>query len=784
VARLDLDGAAVTAVLGPTNTGKTHHALAALAGSRSGMIGLPLRLLAREAYERLRALKGDERVALVTGEEKRVPPGARWFACTVEAMPLDRPVEVVAVDEVQLCADRARGHVFTDRILRARGVSRTLLLGSDTVGGLVQALVPGVDVVARPRLSRLTHAPPARLTALPRRSAVVAFSVERVYALAERLKARHGGVAVVLGALSPRARNAQVAMYQAGEVPYLVATDAIGMGLNLDVDHVAFADLAKYDGRGTRALSPAELAQIAGRAGRFTRDGTFSTLAEIEPLPPDVIEAIEQHRFEPVQTAWWRCPTPDLSSVEALLADLERPPPSPRLWRMKEAEDHRALRELAAREEVRARATNPAAVALLWEVAQVPDFRKTLTDSHVELLAALYVDLVDRGRIDADRLGARLERLDRADGDLDALTTRLAWVRTWSYVAQRREWLDDAAGWQARTAALEDRLSDALHEALTARFVDRRLRLGARVVPVELDGDALLAHGEAAGEVRGLTVRLRPGFKVEPEVRAQIAALVAARAEVVLGCEDEALVVDADGALCHDGAPLARLEAGPSWREPRLRPLRHEWLEPAQRQAVAARLERWLAALLEELCAPLRREPALSTAARAVAWRVEHAGLCAPRREVEDALRALDEADRRALARLDLRVGRDHVFVQSRLKPRWVAARSWLDAVFRGARPIPPSPGGAVSVPADGRPADAWRRCGYVVAGPRAVRVDVAEAEAARLRAAARRGEPLDGAVASRLNVSAAEVEAVVRGLLGAGALSSTGRRGPRGRAG
>ncbi|MFT6377444.1 MAG: ATP-dependent RNA helicase SUPV3L1/SUV3, partial [bacterium] len=537
------------------------------------MIGLPLRLLAREVYDRLRAEKGDDAVALVTGEEKRVPPGARYFACTVEAMPLDRATDVVVVDEVQLATHRTRGHVFTDRILHARGLRHTMFLGSDTMAPLLEEMVPSIQISSQTRLSALTHSEPRKLTSLPKRSAVIGFSVARVYDLAERLKARHGGAAVVLGALSPRARNAQVAMYQSGEVPYLVATDAIGMGLNLDVDHVAFSDTRKWDGRSQRELSPAELAQIAGRAGRFTRDGTFSTLTETEPLSPSVIHAIENHTFRPVDEVWWRESELDFDSLDGLLASLVRPARRPYLRRMRDADDHQALQQLAGVDAVRLRATSLERVQLLWEVSQVPDFRKTLTDSHTELLARIYVQLVDHGRLSDHWVEGRVDRLDNVNGDLDALMTRIAWVRTWSYLSQRRSWFSDGPAWQAKCRAIEESLSDAVHEALTRRFVERRLRLRLADLSsvVRLDNDAVVVDEEIVGVVRGLSYTPMTGIKLAGEVRAEVIARIASLATACSVAPDSDFGLSAEHALLWDDRVVGRFEAGDDWRSPKLR---------------------------------------------------------------------------------------------------------------------------------------------------------------------------------------------------------------------
>ena len=465
----------VVAALGPTNTGKTHLAIERMLGHASGMIGLPLRLLAREIYDRIVRVRGDRSVALVTGEEKIVPYNPRYWVCTVEAMPLDREVEFLAVDEIQLCADRERGHVFTDRLLHARGRSETMFMGAATVGPLLRLLIPHADIQTRERLSTLSYVGAAKLTKLPKRSAVVAFSAEAVYAIGELIRRQRGGAAVVMGSLSPRTRNAQVELFQSGEVDFLIATDAIGMGLNMDLDHVAFAGLRKFDGRRTRWLQPQEIGQIGGRAGRYRRDGTFGVTGDAPEMDGDVVAAVEGHAFAPVASAEWRNARLDFDSLAALMRSLAVSPPSSGLRLADEAQDETTLRQLATDELVVRRCRDRANLVRLWEACQTPDFRKTTHEEHTRLVAAIFEHLTQGSRrLPEDWARGHFDALDRLDGDIDALSARLARVRTLAYVAHRGDWLEDAAAWQGRARALEDRLSDTLHERLMQRFVDRR----------------------------------------------------------------------------------------------------------------------------------------------------------------------------------------------------------------------------------------------------------------------------------------------------------------------
>lgn len=779
---LDLHGTVVTAALGPTNTGKTHGAIQRMLGHRTGMIGLPLRLLAREVYDRVVALRGPEVVALVTGEERIEPPGARYWICTVEAMPVEKPVAFIAIDEVQLCTHPARGHVFTDRLLRARGTVETMLLGADTMAPLIQELLPLAEIQSRPRLSTLRHKGPHRLTSLPPRSVVVAFSASRVYELAERLRRRHGGTAVVLGALSPRTRNAQVALYQSGEVPYLVATDAIGMGLNLDVDHVAFSALTKFDGRVVRELHADELAQIAGRAGRYKRDGSFGPLDELGELPAEVIEAIEQHRFPPIRRLWWRNPDLDLRTPEHLLASLERQAPSRLFQRTPDALDHQALAALARREHVRRKVRGPDATALLWQVCQVPDYRNDLTEAHVELLDRLHGWLSGpQGRVPQDEIHRAVRHLDRVEGDIEALMARLSWIRTWTFISHREGWVDDAAGWRARTRAVEDRLSDALHDKLTQRFVDRRTRMEGGPValgpaqPPTLEADgSVQVLGAVVGQVRGLSFVPDPrGMPAEePELeralRRLLAGPVAARLDELLAAEDDAFSVTADGTLRWEEVHLGQLLPGREVLEPRVKTLRLDLLDEAQRARVQARLEAWRQALVDAVRAPLSRTAAgaLDRPGRGLLFQIQEGLGSAPMRRLAPLWAEASEADRRNLARLGLRMGRHHGYAVDLLLPPAVRARATLWAVFHG-RPVPATvPTGASAPLPPALSAEQALAMGYTRLGPRLVRLDMLERVDAWARQQLRAGPfPLAGPALDWLGCPKAEAPDLFRAL-------------------
>ena len=696
----------VRAILGPTNTGKTHRAIQRMLGHRTGMIGLPLRLLAQEVYQRVVAERGADQVALVTGEQKIVPAGARYWVCTVEAMPIEKHVAFVAIDEVQLAGQRNRGHVFTDRILHARGVLETLMLGSDTIQPLLEQLVPDIEVERYPRLSRLEHFGSRKLLSLPPRTAVVDFTAERVYELAERLRARHGGVAVVLGALSPRARNAQVGLYQSGEVDHLVATDAIGMGLNMDVHRVVFADVSKFDGHSYRELNTAELAQIAGRAGRHRRDGKFGTLNGVGLLPAEVVEAIEQHRFPTLRRLYWRNADLDFRSLDDLLSSLEQPSPARCLVQVRDWLDHRCLRRLAAEDEVRSLARGRQAVARVWEVCSIPDYRKTRTDSHVQLLLQLCRHLLGPGQVPGDWVSARLDSLDRTDGDIDALMTRISWVRTWNYITSRPDWFVDAAPFAQRARALEDALSQAVHDKLTARFVESR-----------------------RGHIQLTGLRYEGGERLRSEERTALRASVQEGLERLLACDDHELVLDGRTVLW-EGQPIARLRGTEKLTAPRVQLLRNELMGASARTELRRRLEIWVRGMVHGLLAPLEEPERCTPAVRGLLFALRLGLGSARTRDVAPNLARMGRTDRRQLARIGVRVGRRRVYSQALLAPGAIRLRALLWRVHTGQEAETPE---AEVVPVRG-PAEFYDAVGYAVLGPRAVRVDRAEDLAAYLR--------------------------------------------------
>ncbi len=769
----------VKAVLGPTNTGKTHLAIERLLAHSSGIIGFPLRLLARENYDRMVARKGARHVALITGEEKIVPAEARWFSCTAEAMPLDREVEFIAVDEIQLCADPDRGHVFTERLLHARGLSETMFLGAETIRSLLSRLVPGVEIETRPRLSQLEHAGAAKLTKLPPRSAIVAFSAAEVYAIAELIRRRRGGCAVVMGRLSPRTRNAQVALYQAKEVDFLVATDAIGMGLNMDVDHVAFAGLGKHDGHRPRRLTAPEVAQIAGRAGRGMRDGTFGTTGDCPPIPADIVDAVETHSFERLEQICWRNSDLDYTHVDALFESLIAASKRPGLAKGNDASDLLTLVALIREPEIRRDANSMRRVRKLWEACQIPDFRKLADETHNRLCARVFAHSARDKFVPTDWLAGNIALLNKSEGDIDTLMQRLAGVRVWTYIAARSDWVREAGYWQAQAREVEDRLSDALHERLMSRFVDRRAAHLMRKLE-EGDGEALLSAVTRKGEVvvEGHPVGHIGGFRFRPDptsegesrklvlraARRVLRETILSRVAMLEAASGEAFTLTDTHEIIWDAEPVARLIAGHGSLAPRVVVLDSEFLDGSLRERVRARLQTHVDGLIRAELLPL------FTASDRVASDGVLRGILHRLREAAGLVHGATEVDitpplRMKLKPLGVRAGRFALFIPALLKPRAMALRARLWAIQHAAALPRLAPPGRVSMayPA-GWTADFAAAMGWVAAGSVLLRLDIAEQVAAELAHATRRGPAiLPANLAGRFGIAATTLPDVLR---------------------
>ncbi|WP_339109360.1 helicase-related protein [Thioclava sp. GXIMD4216] len=748
----------VTAVLGPTNTGKTHYAIERMLGHRTGMIGLPLRLLAREVYDRIVAMRGPSVVALVTGEERIVPERTQYWVCTTEAMPDNMGVDFLALDEIQLCGDPERGHVFTDRLLNARGLHETLLLGSETMKGAIAALVDRVQFTRRERFSSLSYSGSKKTSRMPPRSAIVGFSVDNVYAIAELLRRQKGGCAVVMGALSPRTRNAQVAMYQNGDVDYLVATDAIGMGLNLDIDHVAFSSTVKFDGRRMRSLFPYEIGQIAGRAGRYKTDGTFGVTGEARPFEEGVVEAVENHRFAPLDRLQWRNSKLEFGTTERLIASLEMQPQHERLTRGREADDLRALKALTAMPEVIDRLSSPKDVRLLWDVCRIPDFRSISEMEHATLLARIFEFLQTGKGVPGDWLARQVERIDRVHGDIDAISRRLAFIRTWTYVAQRKGWVEDEMHWREETRAVEDRLSDALHSALTQRFVDRRtsvllrrLKQKETLVAEVNDKGEVTVEGEFAGRLDGF--RFQQDGTSSPDeakmlARAAYEALkpeFSLRADRFYNAPDTEMDFTEQGGLMWGTTAVGKLVKGDDPLKPSVQAFVDDEAGADVAEKVTRRLQHFIdrkvAALFEPLLA-MSRDEGVTGLARGFAFRLVEGMGIVPREDVANEVKDLDQESRGLLRKHGVRFGQYTIFQTQLLKPAPTRLRLVLASLYDGLDDFPESPPpGLVTIPnVETVDRTAYIRAGYRPAGSRAIRIDMLERLADLLRSQDSRG--------------------------------------------
>ncbi|WP_347823722.1 helicase-related protein [uncultured Planktomarina sp.] len=748
----------IVAVLGPTNTGKTHYAIERMLAHRTGIIGLPLRLLAREVYDKIVTLRGPSVVALVTGEERIVPPRAKYWVCTVEAMPEGMGCDFLAVDEIQLCADPERGHVFTDRLLRARGLHETLFMGAETMRKAIAALVPSADFMHRERFSELSYSGQKKISRMPERSAIVSFSVDNVYGIAELLRRQKGGAAVVMGALSPRTRNAQVEMYQNGDVDYLVATDAIGMGLNLDVNHVAFSATSKFDGNRMRPLLPTELAQIAGRAGRHMNNGSFGVTGEAAPLQDELVEAITENRFVPLTKLYWRNSKLQFGSTKALISALEQHTSNEWLTRVRESCDLAALKALVQDAEIAARASDGASVALLWDVCRIPDFRSISNRQHAELLGVIYNYLHEKGQIPQDWLARSINSLDNTKGDIDALSKRLAYIRTWTYVAQRKDWAHDYEHWRETTRAVEDRLSDALHIALTQRFVDRRTSILMRrlkqkeslVADVNKDGEVTV-EGQFVGRLEGFQFRQDASASPDEAKTLRSASLQALapefhlRADRMYNAPDTEIDFTEQGGLMWGSSAVGKLIAGSNALKPHVQAFVDVEAGPEVAEKVARRLQHFIDRKISTLFEPLinmQRDESLTGMARGFAFRmIEGLGVL-DRADVGEDVKSLDQEARSALRKHGIRFGQFTIFMPLLLKPAPTRLRLLLWSLASGLQEFPEAPPpGLVTVPTDEtKPAGYHLKSGYRAAGQRALRVDMAERLADMLRTQDTRG--------------------------------------------
>ena len=743
----------IVAVLGPTNTGKTYYAIERMLGYKSGIIGLPLRLLAREVYDKIVQVRGPSCVALVTGEERIVPAKPNYWVCTVEAMPENLSVECLIVDEIQLSADPERGYIFTDRLLKSRGKLETIFLGAETMRGPIKTLIPDVLIQNRKRMSNLTYAGSKKISRMPPRSAIVSFSVDNVYGIAELIRRQKGGAAVVMGALSPRTRNAQVELYQNGDVDYLVATDAIGMGLNLDVNHVAFSSISKFDGRTMRFLAPNELAQIAGRAGRGMSDGSFGETGEVAALDEDVVKAIVEHRFKPLRKLMWRNSELSFVSTETLIQSLDKQTESEVLVKAREADDFIALKTLSQSPDLQFRITDKSSIKLLWDVCRTPDFRGISSVEHTNLLEEIFKFLYEFSAIPDDWFGQQIKRLDRTDGDIDVLSKRLAFIRTWTYVAQRQSWLHDVSHWRGVTRALEDRLSDALHERLTQRFVDRRTSVLLRRLKQK---EALLAEVNENGEVtvEGEFVGKLEGFrfKQDKETTAQEAKTIKSaslqallphfnlRADRLYNAPDTEIDFTEQGGLMWGDQAVGKLITGDDIMHPKVAAFVDSEAGTEVLNKVERRLQHFVdrkISLLFEPLVNLQKDEELTGLAKGFGFQLFESLGILRRQNVLAEVKSLDQDARSLLRKHGVRFGQFTVFMPLLLKPAPTRLRLVLWALSKNLDEFPEAPPpGLVTVPVRTEAPEQYDdMSGYRNAGDRAIRIDMLERLADLLRA-------------------------------------------------
>ena len=776
--------AKVKAILGPTNTGKTYYAMDRMLAHTSGVIGFPLRLLARENYDKAVSKVGISQVALVTGEEKIIPPYAKYFCCTVESMPLNREFSFVCIDEIQLAADPDRGYIFTDRILHSRGRQETVLLGAETIRPLLQKILPDIIIETRPRLSTLSYIGVKKLTRLKPRSTIVAFSVPEVYKIAELIRTKKGGAAIVMGALSPRTRNSQVDLYQNGQVDYLIATDAIGMGLNMDIDHVAFASDSKFDGNIPRYLTAPEIAQIAGRAGRSARNGTFGVIDESLKFDEETIEQVESHSFFPLKNLWWRNTDLNFSSVNKLIKSLDKAPPFNFMRKKVGALDAICLTHLSQIDTIKTKIENEENLSLLWNICQIPDFSNTLSGMHFNLLEKTFELLLSKGKLDNEWIKSQITRLDRYDGEIDTLLNRIANVRTWTFITNRSNWLDETEYWQDQAKTIEDKLSDELHERLTQRFVDKKIVVLNKTLKefnnleaiVRIDG-RVFVEGEEVGTLNGFDFipTLSNGENAAPILTAARKTLpkeISRRVKELLMSDNAAFKFDNDGNILWQSNIVASLVNGENIYSPKINIKSSELLSDEQIkqiqlriiEAVEGNIKNILSEAInlkdpsfknienkyfnkiqnEEKPAEVEKFPIIHLSGKALGIAYEvYEGLGSTKTSsLSMSISTLSDDEKTQLAKLGLRLGVETIYLPNLLKPSAIKLRALLWSVFYQNFPdhgTPPE--GRVSVVMQPEANhDFFRAIGFVPLGDLALRADIAERLSALIRLEARSG--------------------------------------------
>ena len=685
----------VTAVLGPTNTGKTHLAIETMLSFDSGMIGFPLRLLAREVYDKVIKKIGLDKVALITGEEKIIPNNAKFFLCTVESMPIDKELDFVGVDEIQMCADHERGHIFTDRLINLRGNKLTMFMGSSTIRKIISKLDDDVEFINRNRLSKLSYIGHKKISRINRKTAIIAFSAEEVYAIAELIRRQKGGAAIVMGSLSPKTRNAQVELYQSGDVDFLVATDAIGMGINMDLDHIYFSNLRKFDGKKLRKLNLSEIGQIAGRAGRYLNDGNFGVTGECKEINPEEVELLEKHKFEEIQSLFWRNSSLNFNSPSSLIKSLDEKPDKSWLRKIKECEDERALKFFLQEKESQNFDFKDEKLLLLWECCQIPDFVKKTYGNHYDVIRNVFKYLSSsKGEISSEYMRLQLIKLDKLDGNVDSLSNRIANVRTWSYVSNKNNWVENQSYWIEKTKLLEDRLSDRLHEELTKTFIDKRASVLARGLKQDMEFDTkilenndVIIDGQFIGKINGLKLELdlKKGAletdikSLKKAARQTVGPELEKRIQTII---DTGLIeLKDDFKIYWNKFPISKLKAGKDYLNPGLELIVDDILDQSQKIKLAYYIEKWLKNKVTNVLTSLvdlKNLNEKNSSVKALAYQLYENNGVLKREHVLEYLKNLGQTERKILRDLGVKFGRYHVFLYRLIKPEAVALRTLL----------------------------------------------------------------------------------------------------------
>ena len=685
----------ITAILGPTNTGKTHLAIETMLSFDTGMIGFPLRLLAREVYDKVIKKISIDKVALITGEEKIIPQNAKYFLCTVESMPIDKHLEFVGVDEIQMCADHERGHIFTDRLLNMRGEKLTMLMGSNTIKNIISKLDADVEFINRDRLSKLTYTGHKKISRINRKTAIIAFSAEEVYAIAELIRRQKGGAAIVMGSLSPKTRNAQVELYQSGDVDFLVATDAIGMGINMDLDHVFFSNLKKFDGKKLRKLNLSEIGQIAGRAGRYLNDGNFGITGDCKEITSEDVELLENHKFEEIRNLFWRNSNLNFNNPLSLIKSLEEKPHTEWLRKIHECEDEKALKYFLREKSLINLEFNKKSLSLLWECCQIPDFVKKTYGNHYEVIGNVFSFLnSEKGQISDEFMRLQLIKLDKLEGNVDSLSNRIANVRTWSYVSNKNNWIENQDYWIEKTKHLEDRLSDRLHEELTKTFIDKRASVLARGLKQDMEfkteifeNNDVMIDDQFIGKIIGLKLEL--DFKkgaletdiksLKKAARQSIGPELEKRIQIII---DTGLIeLNDDFKIYWNNFPIAKLSVGNDYLNPNFELIIDDTIEQNPKQKLVDFIHKWIQTKINSVLKSLidlKNLKEKNSSIKALAYQLYENNGVLKREQVSEYLKSLGQNERKILRDLGVKFGRYHVFLYQLIKPEAVSLRTLL----------------------------------------------------------------------------------------------------------